>query len=311
MPNDITELLKVRANLYTRIRAYFSKSDVLEVFTPVLSNAGNTDPFIDSYQTATSKPLYLHTSPEFFMKRLLVAGSGSIYQICNVFREGETGRLHNPEFSMLEWYRLDYDYQQLIDDVVTLILQVSDKSPDVVKISYQDAFKTLGINPHTATEQQLAELTEKQGISVLGMGSMNRDDWLNLLMSHVIEASFDIHKLTFVYDYPASQASLAKVRNDRYPLAERFELYWGGVELANGFSELQDADEQRWRFNHDNRVRLQNGQPGIPLDERFLKALEQGLPACSGVALGLDRLLMVMTGASSIEEVMLFPQSRI
>lgn len=300
-----------RAEILGNVRQYFAENHVLEVSTPVLAFTGNTDPFIDSFKTSSSAPLYLHTSPEFFMKRLLVGGSGSIYQICNVFREGESGRFHNPEFSMLEWYRIDYDYQQLMDDVVSLISEVSDKTPEVIKISYQQAFKSLEINPHAATEEQLAALTEKQGISVQGMGRMSRDDWLNLLMSHVIEPGFDKEKLTFVFDYPASQASLAKVRKDRYPVAERFELYWGGVELANGFTELQDADEQRWRFNHDNQRRLKAGLEEVPVDEKFLEALAQGLPACSGVALGLDRLLMVISGASSIDQVMSFPQSEV
>jgi len=212
---------------------------------------------------------------------------------------------------MLEWYRLDYDYQRLMDDVVALVNAVSDKVPEVVKISYQEAFKSLGINPHAASEQQLMKLTEDQGISVQGMGGMSRDDWLNLLMSHVIEPGFDEDKLTFVFDYPASQASLAKVRKDKYPLAERFEVYWGGVELANGFTELQDADEQRWRFNYDNQRRNKAALEEVPVDENLLKALENGLPACSGVALGIDRLLMVMTGASSISEVMSFPVSKV
>lgn len=303
--------LQLRAKINHRIREYFADQNVLEVSTPVLSFSGNTDPSIESFKTASSTPQYLHTSPEFFMKRLLAEGSGSIYQICNVFREGESGRYHNPEFSMLEWYRLDYDYQQLMDDIVALINAVTDITPDILKISYQEAFKSLKINPHAATEQQLVKLTEEQGISVRGMGRMSRDDWLNLLMSHVIEPDFDKEKLTFVYDYPASQASLAKVRKDRYPLAERFELYWGGVELANGFSELQDADEQRWRFNYDNQRRLKAGLEEVPVDENLLKALENGLPVCSGVALGIDRLLMVMTGASAIDEVMSFPVSKV
>ncbi len=303
--------LKQRAGLLEKIREYFARQDVIEVSTPVLSYAGNTDPSIGSFKTASSKPLYLHTSPEFFMKRLLAEGCGSIYQICNVYREGEVGRFHNPEFSMLEWYRVDYDYQQLMDDVAALITEVSDQSPEVVKISYQQAFESLGINPHSATEGQLAALTEKQGISLQGMGRMSRDDWLNLLMSHVIEPKFVKEKLTFVFDYPASQASLAKVRKDRYPVAERFELYWGGVELANGFTELQDADEQRWRFNHDNQRRSKSGQEEVPVDEKFLEALGKGLPACSGVALGLDRLLMVLTGGASIAEVMNFPLSEV
>ena len=303
--------LKLRAEILEKVRQYFSENNVLEVTTPVLSFAGNTDPSIESFKTSSSKPFYLHTSPEFFMKRLLVEGSGSIYQICNVFREGEAGRFHNPEFSMLEWYRIDYDYQELMDDVTALISNVSDKSPEVIRLTYQQAFKSLGINPHAATEDQLSALTEKQGISVQGMAGMTRDDWLNLLMSHVIEPGFDKNKLTFVYDYPASQASLAKVRKDKYPVSERFELYWGGIELANGFTELQDADEQRWRFNHENQRRQKAGMAQMPVDEYFLGALETGLPACSGVALGLDRLLMVLAGASSIDEVMSFPVTKV
>jgi len=307
----LLDKLKARAEILAEIRRYFAEQHVLEVSTPVLSFAGNTDPAIESFKTSSSKTQYLHTSPEFFMKRLLVEGSGSIYQICNVFRQGESGRYHNPEFSMLEWYRLDFDYQQLMDDVVALIHAVSDKTPEVLKLSYQQAFKSLGIDPHTASEQQLTKLAEEQGISLQGMGGMNRDDWLNLLMSHVIEAGFDKEKLTFIYDYPASQASLAKVRKDKYPVAERFELYWGGVELANGFTELQDADEQRWRFNHDNQRRLKVGHEPVPVDEKFLQALAKGLPACSGVALGLDRLLMVISGAASIDQVMSFPLSEV
>jgi len=307
----LLDKIKARAEILAEIRRYFAEQHVLEVSTPVLSFAGNTDPAIESFKTSSSKTQYLHTSPEFFMKRLLVEGSGSIYQICNVFRQGESGRYHNPEFSMLEWYRLDFDYQQLMDDVVALIHAVSDKTPEVLKLSYQQAFKSLGIDPHTASEQQLTKLAEEQGISLQGMGGMNRDGWLNLLMSHVIEAGFDKEKLTFIYDYPASQASLAKVRKDKYPVAERFELYWGGVELANGFTELQDADEQRWRFNHDNQRRLKVGHEPVPVDEKFLQALAKGLPACSGVALGLDRLLMVISGAASIDQVMSFPLSEV
>jgi len=307
----LLDKIKARAEILAEIRRYFAEQHVLEVSTPVLSFAGNTDPSIESFKTSSSTTQYLHTSPEFFMKRLLVEGSGSIYQICNVFRQGESGRYHNPEFSMLEWYRLNFDYQQLMDDVAALVHAVSGKTPEVLKLSYQEAFKSLGINPHTAREQQLTKLAEEQGISLQGMGGMNRDGWLNLLMSHVIEAGFDKEKLTFIYDYPASQASLAKVRKDKYPVAERFELYWGGVELANGFTELQDADEQRWRFNHDNQRRLKVGHEPVPVDEKFLQALAKGLPACSGVALGLDRLLMVISGAASIDQVMSFPLSEV
>jgi lysyl-tRNA synthetase class 2 len=243
------------------------------------------------------------------MKRLLAEGSGSIYQVCNVFRRDEAGRFHNPEFAMLEWYRLDYDYQQLMDDVSSLMQSVTGNHTEVIKLTYQQAFKQLQINPHSASPEQLENAAGQAGIAFQSSEPLNKDQWLDLLMSHVIEPSFAADKLTFVYDYPASQAALAKVRKDKYPVAERFELYWGGVELANGFTELQDASEQRWRFEQDNKKRIKAGQSPIPMDEKFLVALQKGLPACSGVALGLDRLLMVLSGASSINEAISFPVS--
>ncbi len=308
---SLIEQLKTRADLYEKIRSYFRQTGAMEVVTPVLSFSGNTDPAIESFVTGTAKPMYLHTSPEFFMKRLLAAGSNSIYQIASVFRQEESGRYHNPEFSMLEWYRVGFDYQQLMDDVLALIQSVNGQQTLVEKLSYQQVFEFLKINPHQAEVETLASVAAKAGISFQSSEPLSRDQWLDLLMSHLIEPTFDKTRLTFVYDYPASQASLARVRNDRFPVAERFELYWGGVELANGFTELQDANEQRWRFRHENQRRIKNDQRSLPIDENFLNALEQGLPACSGVALGLDRLLMILTGASSIEEVMSFPLSEV
>jgi len=252
--------------------------------------------------------MYLQTSPEFFMKRLLVAGSGSIYQIASVFRQAESGRFHNPEFSLLEWYRVGYDYQQLMDDVILLIQAVSEKPVIVEKISYKQVFARLKINPHVCEAAQLEAVAQQAGISLQSAKPMAKNDWLDVLMSHVIEPSLDKSKLTFVYDYPASQASLAHVRETaEYPVAERFELYWGGVELANGYTELQDYREQRKRFELDNQQRARSAKNTMPLDEAFLGALERGLPFCSGVALGLDRLLMILTEADSIDEVISFP----
>ena len=301
--------LKLRAKLYENIRTYFKKTGVMEVDTPILSCFANTDPAIESFVTESSRAMYLHTSPEFFMKRLLVEGSGSIYQITSAFRQGESGRFHNPEFSMLEWYRVDYDYHQLMDDVAVMIRAVTGKLIKVEKTSYQQAFEKFAIHPFKAEVSELESVARKHGIDFQSNESLSKDHWLDLLMSHLIEPSLEKDRLTFIYDYPASQASLAKVRNDRFPVAERFELYWGGVELANGFTELQDAGEQRWRFERDNKKRLQSGQQEMPIDEHFLKALEKGLPACSGVAVGLDRLLMILTDASSIKDVMNFPVS--
>ena len=305
------EYLHKRAQLYENIRSYFKREGVMEVVTPVLSFAGNTDPAIESFVTASDKPMYLHTSPEFFMKRLLAEGSGSIYQICNVFREGESGRFHNPEFSMLEWYRIGYDYHQLMDDVASLISSLVDQQLEIDKISYLQAFQAVGINPHEADTARLAESASEHGIDMDSADSLAKNQWLDLLMTHVVEPRLDKDKLTFIYDYPASQASLAQISVAEYPVAERFELYWNGVELANGFSELQDAAIQRARFETENAQRIASGQNAMVLDEQLLRALEKGLPSCSGVALGLDRLLMILQGATSLSEVMPFPLSAV
>jgi len=307
------KLLEVKARLYADIRAYFNKTGVMEVHTPVLSFSGNTDPQIESFTTMYSgaaeqklKTMYLHTSPEFFMKRLLSQGSGSIYQLASVFRQAEVGRFHNPEFEMLEWYRVDFNYQELMDDVVSLIYSLSQREISVNKISYEQAFKSILVNPHNCSIEKLNQVANNHGISLQTSEDLDKDQWLALLMTHVIEPSFDKEKLTFIYDFPASQASLAKIRQDKFPIAERFELYWGGVELANGFTELLDEDEQRNRFIHDNELRVQVGLNEVSIDDLFLDALVKGLPACSGVAIGLDRLLMVLAQLDSLKEAMAF-----
>jgi len=304
------QMLEARAGLYRQIRDYFDKTGVMEVVTPVLSFAGNPDPAIDSFSTDyaysyDSRSMWLHTSPEFFMKRLLCQGSGSIYQICQVFRQGEKGRFHNPEFAMLEWYRIGYDYQQLMQDVQQLITSLTDTQPKIKMMTYQQLFDELAINPLQAEVGELAEVAKKQGVN-LHNADLSRDQWLDVLMSHVLEPAMDKQVLTFVYDYPESQASLARIRRDTVAVAERFELYWGGVELANGFTELTDANEQRKRFERDLVSREANGQGTVAIDENFLTALTQGMPECSGVALGLDRLLMVLQGADSLEKVLSF-----
>lgn len=306
MPRTI-DLLNQRADLNSAIRDYFKKTGVLEVSTPVLSFSGNTDPAIDSFQTIQQKTMYLHTSPEFFMKRLLVEGSGSIYQICPVFRAEESGRQHNPEFTMLEWYRVGYDYKQLMDDVAALINEVSGREFVIKKLSYQQAFSGYGIDPHSADISTLKQLAGDNGIDLHSPQALSRDNWLELIMSQLIEPQFAEDCLTFIYDYPASQASLAKVRQGEIAVAERFELYWGCLELANGFTELLDADEQLSRFEAENEKRRVNAQSLVPVDQHFIAALRAGMPACSGVALGIDRLLMCLTGAAQIKEVMPFP----
>ncbi|MGD2117626.1 MAG: EF-P lysine aminoacylase EpmA [Chromatiales bacterium] len=315
------DLLLARAQLLERIRQYFAETGVLEVSTPVLSFCANTDPAIESFATAyraagasqDAQPMYLHTSPEFFMKRLLCAGSGSIYQIAPVFRNGEAGRLHNPEFSLLEWYRLDFDQHALMQDVQQLLMSLLPQPVEVDRFSYQELFERhLGINPHLAELGELHALAESQHISVTSHIELSKEDWLELLFNQVIEAQFDQQRLTFVYDYPASQASLARIRDDdEAPVAERFELYFQGVELANGFHELQHADEQLLRFQQDNRKRQQRGQQALPIDMQLIAALRGGLPDCSGVALGLDRLLMILLGESQLDEVLAFPLNEV
>jgi len=316
-PSASLAMLKTRARLLQRIRAFFQAREVLEVATPILSAAAVTDPYIKSYAVQDpqhAKPRYLHTSPEFAMKRLLAAGSGSIYQLCKVFRQGEVGRQHNPEFTMLEWYRLGFDYQQLMAEVDSLLRELLDgylTLGETQRLTYRDAFvQYVGLDPHTSTIEQLQAKVQQQGIDVTGLNATDKDPWLDLLMTHVVEPALPRDCPVFIYDYPASQAALARIRQDNPPVAERFELYIYGMELANGFHELTDAQEQRQRFEADNRARQAAGLDPMPIDARFLAALEAGLPACAGVALGFDRLVMLAAGASSISEVLAFDADR-
>ncbi|NOX75866.1 MAG: EF-P lysine aminoacylase GenX [Gammaproteobacteria bacterium] len=310
--------LQQRAALLRRLRRYFDQQQVLEVETPLLARGGTTDPHIPSYVVEASDglPLYLNTSPEFAMKRLLAAGMGSIYQVCKAFRRGEVGRLHNPEFTLLEWYRIGFDHVRLMDDVAALVDVLAKglrefEAPQ--RLSYQVCFQQyLNVDPHRASGRELMACAAAQGIGpVAGLALDDRDGWLDLLMSHCIQPQLGQNRLTFVYDYPATQASLARVRPGPVPVAERFELFIDGVELANGFHELRDANEQRQRFEADLRARAAQGLDAIFMDERLLAALEQGLPACAGVALGLDRLQLVLSRSTRLEEVQSFSFERI
>ncbi len=304
-PGADREALEARARLLQGIRAFFLARDVLEVETPLLSRAGNTDPAIESFRVCDGG--YLHTSPEFPMKRLLAAGSGDIYQICKVFRRGEAGRYHNPEFTLLEWYRLGFDDRRLANEVVELIGTLAARPLPVQHIGYQRLFtETLGIDPLSA---ELPALEAAARIADVHPGcEMPRDDWLDLLLSHCITPDFPADRLTIVTDYPASQAALARLRDDGRTAA-RFEVYWGSLELANGYHELTDAQEQRCRVAAEQAERRQRGLPPVPADEYFLVALDAGLPDCAGVALGVDRLLMKLIGAAHIGEVIAFTRS--
>lgn len=281
----------------------------MEVETPIMSMAGNTDPEIQSIRTDTDR--YLRTSPEFAHKRLLSAGSGDIFELGRVFRDGESGRTHNPEFTLLEWYRTGISYHQLMDEVGTLVKQCGQgkfSQWPVEKRSYQKLFlRSIEIDPFTASAVDLANVARRHGIDEL---DLDRRQWLDLLISVVIQPGLPEDQLTFVYDFPADQAALARLRPGSPALAERFELYLGQIELANGYQELTDATEQRERFDAENVRRKQRGQEICRVDHHLLAALENGLPECTGVALGVDRLLMAICDAKTINEVTAFPYSR-
>lgn len=314
-PTASQEALRQKARMLASIRAFFAHADVLEVETPMLSRAAATDVQIESFVVPAGQgQRYLHTSPEFPMKRLLAAGSGDIYQICRVFRQDEAGRYHNPEFTLLEWYRLGWSTVRLAEEVVELVGFVAQALGHPVpacvrRLSYALAFdEALGINPHEAKILELAAISREQGLQVVG--DLERDAWLDLLFSECVATTFSSDGLTVIDDYPASQAALARLRPGTPPVAERFEVFAGPVELANGFHELADAREQASRFEADNRKRELQGRMVMPRDERLVAALEAGLPDCAGVALGLDRLLMWLGGWKHIEDVLAFPWQR-
>ena len=308
-PTADLDALRKRAEILNAIREFFQQRDVLEVETPLLCSAGITDPAIEpllvSEGSSLTQPRFLQTSPEYCMKRLLSAYSYPIYQITRAFRDGEAGARHNPEFTILEWYRPGLDHHQLMDEVAELT-QLCLGPRAVKKHSYRALFANcLGIDPMTATAQQLQELA----LSHVDAGAMrgDKDLWLDLLMSHVIEPQLNDGDLHFIYDYPPTQAALAQLASvDGVTVGQRFEVYVQGIELANGYLELADAQEQRERFATDSAVRDERGLPQRPIDENLLDALAAGLPACSGVALGIDRLLMVALGVTDIRSVMSF-----
>lgn len=318
-PSASLEALRIRAEMLSRLRQYFAGQGVLEVETPLLSAAGIPDPHIPSFTTAPGPdgeaPRYLNTSPEFAMKRLLAAGSGAIYQVCKAFRRGEQGTWHNPEFTLLEWYRPGFDHLRLMDEVDALVRQLAEglrPLGSTERLSYRACFEQhLQIDPLTASVSALKSCAQAQGLgTIAGMADDDRDGWCDVLLSHCIQPHLGKDGLTFIYDYPASQAALARIRPDEPPVAERFELFIDGIELANGFHELRDAHEQHARFEVDLARRQAEKMEPIPLDERFLKALDAGLPACAGVALGLDRLLLVLTGRGNLRETLAFSYER-
>jgi lysyl-tRNA synthetase class 2 len=312
------DAIRLRARLHAGIRAFFAAREVLEVETPVLSQAGNTDPNIASFSLEFSgrtdgapRTRWLRTSPEFAIKRLLASGIGDCYELGRVFRDGEAGGRHNPEFTMLEWYRVGWDHQRLMVEVADLIasaLALVGRQASLQRTSWRDLYRDgLELDPFTASDGELRNALGDVHIDARGL---SRDDWLDLLLTHRLQPMFRRDRILAVHDYPASQAALARIRPGDPPVAERFEVFLGPLELANGYHELTDAGEQRARFQRDLALRSSRNAAAPPVDEHLLAALQAGLPACAGVALGVDRLLMAMCGVDRIDEVLAFPFAR-
>lgn len=312
-PTGSIETLRQRAEIIHAIRDFFRARNVLEVETPALSRYSVTDqhlhPFVCDYvgpAHANGKQLFLQTSPEYAMKRLIAAGSGCIYQIAKAFRNEGTGRHHNPEFTMLEWYRIGYDDTQLMAEVEQLIRLICD-CPAADYISYQQVFiQYLALDPLTASVIELQQLAIEQGFEQLAEQLDDKDSLLQLLFSFCIEPNIGQSAPCLVFDFPASQASLARLSNTDPRVAKRFEVYYRGIELANGFQELTCANEQRHRFQQDQLKRQQQGLTCPPIDPQFLQALAYGLPDCAGVALGVDRLIMLALDKPKIADVLSF-----
>lgn len=318
LPNASLTQLQARAAMLKTIRGFFNELDVLEVETPSLSQSAVTDVHLHCFKTQFvgrnisdkplidgGVPLYLQTSPEFQMKRLLAAGSGCIYQISKVFRNEESGRFHNPEFSLLEWYRVGFDHHKLMDEMQSLLMLIlACETP--ARCTYQDAFLThLKVDPLTASNSELKSAGAHLALGEVLDNETDKDTILQLLFCIAIEPKIGQDAPCFVYDFPASQAALARINQADPRVADRFEVYYKSIELANGFYELNSSKEQLSRFQADNQLRQTMGLPEMPIDQRFVECLDH-LPDCAGVALGLDRLMMLSSEKSHINDVLSF-----
>ncbi len=319
-PTASWEILQHRAVLLKRLRAFFEQHDFLEVETPLLS----ADTVVDLHLNPIPVTLYtdprridqgdtywLQTSPEFCMKRLLASGAKAIYQVTKSFRAGERGTLHNPEFTIVEWYRIEDDMWTGIDLLERLIRDLLDVGK-CERLSYAEAFQRhVGLDPLQAESQELAGIARNMGLHLpTDLDPDDRDTWLQFLLTECVEPHLGNERPTVLYHYPANQAALARIAADEPRVAERFEIYVQGIELANGYHELTDADELKRRMDAENHQRLKDGKTSLPENNRLIQAMEHGLPDCTGVALGFDRLVMLATGAASIEQVMPFPIDR-
>lgn len=319
-PTATLEALRLRAALLKRVRAFFDQRGFLEVETPLLSSDTvidlHLDPlpvtlFDDPRQPEVGRRMWLQTSPEFAMKRLLAAGFPSMYQVTRAFRGGERGRLHNPEFTIVEWYGLGHDLQQgmqLLSELAEVLFQRG----TAARIPYRQAFLDhAGIDPLRASCEQLAAAADASGLAIpAGQQPDDRDGWLDLLLVECVEPHLGLDRPAILYDYPASQAALARIRDEDPPVAERFELYVAGIELANGYHEMQDPESLRRRAEQTNRQRVAQGKYALPEESRLLSAMRSGLPPCAGVALGFDRAVMLAGGAQDIAQVLAFPDER-
>lgn len=309
-PSASLDMLRKRAQFMASLRQFFINKGYLEVETPIMAQYGVTDPYLENIQAQfRGQNFALQTSPEYHMKRLLAAGSGPIFQLARVLRDDELGRWHNPEFTLLEWYQLAVDHHALLDEVDDLLQSVAGCLP-IHKKTYREVFNEIcDLDPFQATLPKLQACLRHYALdNVLDPGETDIDQYLFLLMSHVIEPALaDTPHPTALVDFPASQASLAQIING---YAARFEVYYRGVELANGFYELTDASAQAARFEKDNQIRSKQGKPQAPIDTYLLRALEHGLPTCSGVALGVDRLFAVATQQTQLSQCIAFDISR-
>ena len=315
-PTCSLQHLKARANMLQKIRAFFVARNVLEVETPLLCQATGTDPNLEFFSTQyqsepQSQTYYLQTSPEFCMKRLLAAECGSIYQISKAFRNGESGRYHNPEFgTLLEWYRVDFGLQQLMEEVSELVkCLLAPNKPGVECISYADVFnRYTDLDPLNFSVQAYSKCASINDLDdAEAICAENHQMWLDFLFSFLVQPHLGKQSICMVFDYPACQSSLARVKSDDHRLVERVEVFVNGIELGNGYCELTDHVEQQQRFATEIKLRQQMGLRVPTVDKRFLSAIESGLPDCSGMAIGLDRLLMLITNSKTIDQVMAFP----
>ncbi|MCX7075016.1 MAG: EF-P lysine aminoacylase EpmA [Methylococcales bacterium] len=312
-PSCSIELLQKRARMLNCIRAFFLERNVLEVETPLLSHACGTEPQLDFFTTifefAKPEKLFLQTSPEFAMKRLLAAGSGSIYQICKAFRNNEVGRFHNPEFTILEWYRVGFDLNDLMDEVEALFAELSEyKFESPKRIFYAEIFEHYtGLNALVFSFETYSAFAIQHEIEeVITFCGKNHAIWLDYLFSFFVQPHLGENGLCLIYGYPACQSALARLNQDNSLVADRFEVFLNGIELGNGFYELSDSIEQNRRFNNEIQLREREDLPKVVKDKRLLAALKSGLPDCSGIAIGLDRLLMILVEAETISDVLSF-----